>query len=122
MDINKEVLNQALMVFIFSSLLSYLLIVFFKHLSLHAGVLDRPRQDRFHQQPVPLMGGNAIYFTFLIGLVAKGLIKPLIGLVMLIGVAGMIYGIFRHRDRLMLIFIGIKLLKLEELMRKKFPM
>jgi len=105
MQIDREVLNQAVLVLIGSSLLSYLLIVFFKHLALHAEVVDRPRQDRFHHQPVPLMGGNAIYFAFLIGLVVKGMISPLVGLVMLVGIMAILYGIFRHRSRLMLIFV-----------------
>ncbi|MBN2288474.1 MAG: undecaprenyl/decaprenyl-phosphate alpha-N-acetylglucosaminyl 1-phosphate transferase [Candidatus Glassbacteria bacterium] len=105
MEINLETVKQALAVLIGSSVLSYVLIVFFKHLALKAQVVDRPRQDRFHQQAVPLMGGNAIYFAFLTGLVVKGLISPVVGLVMLVGVAAVLYGIFRHRDRLMLIFI-----------------
>jgi len=105
MEINQEVLYQALLVLIGSSLLSYLLIVFFKRLALLAKVVDRPRKERFHQQAVPLMGGNAIYFAFLIGLVIKGLVGPLVGLVMLVGVAAILYGIFHHRDRLMLVFV-----------------
>ena len=105
MQIDRMILNQALLVLIGSSLLSYLLIVFFKRLALRAKVVDKPRQDRFYQQAVPLMGGNAIYFAFLIGLVVKGVIHPLEGLVMLVGVVAILYGIFRHRNRLMLIFV-----------------
>jgi len=105
MPISQEVLSEALLILIGTSLLSYFLILFFRRLALRAGIVDRPRKDRFHDHPVPLMGGNAIYFAFLGFLVIKGLIGLDVGLVLLSGVAGMLYGIIRHPKRVYLIFI-----------------
>ncbi|MBW1696463.1 MAG: undecaprenyl/decaprenyl-phosphate alpha-N-acetylglucosaminyl 1-phosphate transferase [Deltaproteobacteria bacterium] len=105
MPISQEVLSEALLILIGTSLLSYFLILFFRRLALRAGIVDRPRKDRFHDHPVPLMGGNAIYFAFLGFLVIKGLIGLDVCLVLLSGVAGMLYGIIRHPKRVYLIFI-----------------
>ncbi|MEA2064530.1 MAG: MraY family glycosyltransferase, partial [Gemmatimonadota bacterium] len=105
MNFNRAILNESLLALIGSCLLSYLLILFFKRMALRASVVDNPRQDRFHQDAVPLMGGNAIYCAFLIGLVYKGLIAPLVALVMFAGLGAMLYGIFHHRNRLMLMFV-----------------
>jgi len=105
MQFNREFLGAALLILIGSSLLCYFLILFFRRLALGAGIVDTPREDRFHDHQVPLMGGNAIYFAFLSFLVFKGLIGLDVGLVLLTGVAGMLYGILRHRNRIYLIFI-----------------
>ncbi|MEA1997055.1 MAG: MraY family glycosyltransferase [Gemmatimonadota bacterium] len=104
MQISREVFNSALFTLVGTSLLSFLLIVFFKRLALHAHVVDKPREDRFHEHQVPLLGGNAIYLTFLAGLVFKGFISPLTGLVMLVGLGVLFYGILRDRKRLPLYF------------------
>ena len=105
MPFSREVLSTALLILIGSSLFSYFLILFFRPLALRAGIVDKPREDRFHSHPVPLMGGNAIYFAFLSFLVFKRLIGLDVGLVLLAGVAGMLYGIIRHRNRIYPIFI-----------------
>ena len=105
MLISKEVIGLALLMLIGSSLLSYVLIVFFKRLALGAEIVDKPRQDRFHSHPVPLMGGNAIYLAFLTGLTIRGFIGPGVALSMLVGLIVMLYGILRQRHRLTLFFI-----------------
>lgn len=105
MQFSREVLSTTLLILIGTSLFSYFLILFFRRLALKAGIVDSPREDRFHDHPVPLMGGNAIYFAFLSLLVIKGLIGFDVGLVLLAGVAGMLYGILRYRNRIYLIFI-----------------
>ncbi|HUU26464.1 MAG TPA: MraY family glycosyltransferase [archaeon] len=102
--ISREVLTSALLTLVGACLLSYVLIIFFKRLALGTGAVDKPRTDRFHDHPVPLLGGNAIYVAFLAGLVYKGMIGPWVGLVMLVGLAVMLYGILLHRKRLALYF------------------
>jgi len=105
MPISWVLLSTALLILIGTSLLSYFLSLFFRRLALGTGIVDKPRGDRFHNHSVPLMGGNAIYFAFLGFLVFKGLIGPDVGLVLLTGVAGILYGILRHRNKIYLIFI-----------------
>ncbi len=102
MDIglNREILSITLLVLVGTSLLSYVLVLFFKHLALRGGVVDRPRGDRFHDQPVPLLAGNAIYLAFLAGLALRGLLSPWVALVLGLGLALMLYGLLRDRRRL----------------------
>ncbi|OGF99931.1 MAG: hypothetical protein A2Z86_11330 [Candidatus Glassbacteria bacterium GWA2_58_10] len=104
MEITRQVLVTSLLSLIGSSLLSYFLVLFFKRLALKTGIVDKPRGDRFHQEPVPLMGGNAIYLTFLIFLVVRDLIEVWFGLAMLAGVVFLLYGIIRKPGRMFLFF------------------
>ncbi len=95
-----EILEKALLSLAGASFLSYLLIVFFKRLALRTGALDRPRSDRFYNQAVPLLGGNAIYLSFLSGLAVIGLIGPDTWLILLTGLALLLYGLFRQPQKL----------------------
>ncbi len=53
------------------------MIPFFRKLSIKLGILDIPRGDRkIHEQPMPLLGGWAIFVSFLICLFAIILIRP----------------------------------------------
>lgn len=49
--------------------LSYLLTLGVRALAPRLGLVDRPRQDRWHRHPVPRLGGVAIFVGFLVPLV-----------------------------------------------------
>jgi UDP-N-acetylmuramyl pentapeptide phosphotransferase/UDP-N-acetylglucosamine-1-phosphate transferase len=100
MKISWEVIYTSLLIIVGSTLLSYILNIFFRRLAIRTQVVDKPRVDRFHDQHVPLLGGNAIYLTFLAGLVFKGMINPWVGLVLLVGLIILLYGLLRQRHRL----------------------
>jgi UDP-GlcNAc:undecaprenyl-phosphate/decaprenyl-phosphate GlcNAc-1-phosphate transferase len=104
MEPSRAILLKALLSLLGSSLLSYLLIVFFKRLALRVGALDKPRQDRFHDQPVPLLGGNAIYLAFISGLALGGVIGYDVWLILVTGLIAMLYGLFRHRPQMVWFF------------------
>lgn len=73
--LNKIIFYSCL--FLASFLLSYFLIPFFRKLSIKLGILDIPQGDRkIHEQPMPLLGGWAIFVSFLICLFAIILIRP----------------------------------------------
>ena len=95
---------KVVLLFLGSSLLSYFLVIFFKRFAIKANVIDRPREDRFHQDTTPLMGGNAIYFSFLAWVMIRGIISWQLGSFLAIGVIGLLYGIARHRNKLTLFF------------------
>lgn len=99
-----DILRKALLSLLGSSLLCYLLIVFFKRLALRAGAVATPRKDRFHDQPVPLLGGNAIYLAFLTGLTLMGMIGADTWLILVIGLSIMLFGLFRRRSSLVFYF------------------
>ena len=105
MFINHEELMKVVLLFLGSSLLSYFLVIFFKRFAIKANVIDRPRKDRFHQNTTPLMGGNAIYFSFLAWLMLRGIVSWQLGGFLAIGVIGLLYGIARHRNKLTLFFV-----------------
>ena len=50
--------------FIFSFLLSYLLIPLFKRVALKFKIVDHPDERKMHHQPKALLGGVAIFFAF----------------------------------------------------------
>ena len=99
MFIGREVLTSALLILIGVTFLSYVLIFFFKRLALDTSIVDKPRNDRFHSEPVPLLGGNAIYIAFLIGLVVRRLIDTWEALLMLAGLVFLLYGLVRRPQR-----------------------
>lgn len=43
-----------------------LTVPFIRKLALHIGFVDRPNQRKIHKEPVPLLGGLAMYFGFVI--------------------------------------------------------
>ena len=43
-----------------------------RRLALHTGTVDRPNQRKIHVNPVPLLGGAAIYLTFILVLIFFG--------------------------------------------------
>src|SRR5215470_9894944 len=44
-----------------------ILVVLARKLAVRIGFVAAPRQDRWHKQPTPLLGGAAIYLTFVVG-------------------------------------------------------
>ena len=71
-----------LYLFLYSALLSLVLIPVMRKIALKYGVIAVPKKDRFHEQPTPLLGGVAIitafYFTIGIHLVCIKLGLPVV--------------------------------------------
>ena len=89
-------MTSALLILIGITFLSFVLNIFFKRLALDYSIVDKPRNDRFHREPVPLLGGNAIYMAFLVGLVVRDMIDIWEALLMLSGVVFLLYGLIRR--------------------------
>src|SRR5215813_8465011 len=53
----------------FTLLLGIVLTIIARSASHRVGLVASPRKDRWHSKPTPLLGGVAIYFAFLIGVV-----------------------------------------------------
>ncbi len=47
--------------------LSLILVPFIRDIAIHINALDIPNKRKVHKKPMPLLGGLAIYFSFLIG-------------------------------------------------------
>ncbi|MBW7995576.1 MAG: undecaprenyl/decaprenyl-phosphate alpha-N-acetylglucosaminyl 1-phosphate transferase [Candidatus Glassbacteria bacterium] len=105
MIFSPDIMISALSILAGVSVLSYILVLIFKRLALDAGVVDTPRNDRFHAEPVPLLGGNAIYMAFLLGLMIRGMVDIWEALLMFSGVIFQLYGIARHPRRVYLFFV-----------------
>ena len=104
MIFSTDIIFSALLILAGVGLLSFILVLIFKRLALDAGVVDHPRSDRFHGEPVPLLGGNAIYLAFLLGLMVRGLVDIWEAALMFSGVLFQLYGIVRHPRRINLFF------------------
>jgi len=104
MIFTTDIITSALIVLAGVSVLSYILVLVFKRLAFEASVVDKPRSDRFHGEPVPLLGGNAIYMAFLLGLMVRGLVDIWEALLMFSGLFFQLYGIVRHSHRSTLFF------------------
>ena len=104
MILSADIITSALLILAGISILSFILVLIFKRLALDAGVVDNPRADRFHGEPVPLLGGNAIYMAFLLGLMIRGLVDIWEALLMFVGVLFQLYGIVRHPRKTSLFF------------------
>ncbi len=73
--LNKVIFYSLL--FIAPFLLSYFLVPFFRRLSIKLNILDVPEGNRkIHDKPMALLGGWAIYISFLLCLLIVVLIKP----------------------------------------------
>ncbi len=104
MIFTTDIITSALIILAGVSVLSYILVLIFKRLALEAGVVDNPRSDRFHGEAVPLLGGNAIYMAFLLGLMIRGMVGVWEALPMFTGLLFQLYGIVRHPRRSILFF------------------
>ncbi len=95
MIFTTDIITSALIILAGVSVLSYILVLIFKRLAIEAGVVDKPRSDRFHCEAVPLLGGNAIYMAFLLGLMIRGLVDVWEAMLMFSGLLFQLYGIVR---------------------------
>jgi UDP-GlcNAc:undecaprenyl-phosphate/decaprenyl-phosphate GlcNAc-1-phosphate transferase len=95
MIFTTDIITSALIILAGVSVLSYILVLIFKRLALEAGVVDNPRSDRFHGEPVPLLGGNAIYMAFLLGLMIRGLVDVWEATLMFSGLFFQLYGMVK---------------------------
>jgi len=69
--------------FLLAFLLSILLTPLLRRAALKAGFLDEPRPYKFHREPVALLGGVGIYFSFAFSIVVSSdLEKPLLGILL----------------------------------------
>ena len=62
-------INYALLIFIFclSLVISFLLTPILRDLAVKKGLVSQPGRRRVHTKPIPYLGGVAIYFSFVIG-------------------------------------------------------
>ncbi|MBI4611283.1 MAG: undecaprenyl/decaprenyl-phosphate alpha-N-acetylglucosaminyl 1-phosphate transferase [Candidatus Rokubacteria bacterium] len=65
-----------LYIVLFSFLLSFLLVRPVRAFALAMGIVDRPDSRKLHGEPIPLLGGVAIYLAFLISLLANSILTP----------------------------------------------
>lgn len=95
-----------LIALLLSLLLSYFTIPFLKTLALKHNIVDKPKKDRFHSNPTPLLGGMGIFWSFLLSLVVIGKVSILIVFAVLIGVSVVLIGILKNSNHLPKIAIG----------------
>ncbi len=57
---------QLFEVFFFTALISYLMTPFLRQVAFKIGWLDKPKSNKVHAKPVPLLGGVAIFLSFFI--------------------------------------------------------
>ncbi|MCX6785308.1 MAG: MraY family glycosyltransferase [Candidatus Komeilibacteria bacterium] len=104
------ILKNYLLPFLAAFFISLILTFLIRRLSLALKIIDQPKEPRkIHQFPVPLLGGLAVYFTFLLvtlvfyqaGYLLDGKIKPAYLLAMLIaGAVLMVGGYFDDKYKL----------------------
>ncbi len=81
-----------LYVFVSSLVLSIFLTPLLKGLSFKLCILDHPNYRKIHQQPIPLMGGIAIFISFVFPLLFFGGSVKLLWGVLLVGLFFVIFG------------------------------
>ncbi|KAJ49143.1 undecaprenyl-phosphate alpha-N-acetylglucosaminyltransferase, partial [Clostridium tetanomorphum DSM 665] len=65
-------MNNLILVAIFSTVLSFLLTPLVKKFAIKVRVIDVPKDKRrVHKKPIPLLGGLAIYISFITTLLLK---------------------------------------------------
>lgn len=92
-------------IFITSFLLSFLLVPLFKRIAVKRGILDYPNERKIHQGFKPLLGGLAIYTSFMIVILAN-----VFGLLLLRSnplFAGLLPEMVRQVPRLMMVLPGL---------------
>src|ERR1044071_2335766 len=77
-------MQQFLLIFIVALVFSIVGTPLARRLALANGVVDSPNARKVHKEPVPLLGGAAIYLAFVIALLLFGTrqeIRQLVGIV-----------------------------------------
>lgn len=78
-------MTQILLIFLTALTFSVLGTPLARRLALHTGVVDAPNARKIHAAPVPLLGGAAIYFGFMLALIFLGdlaYVRQLVGIVL----------------------------------------
>ena len=70
--VNQDLLIQILIIVFSIFLFVTFLVPFVKKIANHVGALDIPDERKVHKQPMPRLGGLAIYFGFLLGYILFG--------------------------------------------------
>lgn len=65
-----------LYILIFSFLLSFLLVRPIRAFARRRGILDVPDGRKLHGEPIPLLGGVAVYLAFVVSLLANSILSP----------------------------------------------
>ena len=65
-----------LYILLFSFLLAFLLVRPIRAIAWHFGILDLPDSRKLHGEPIPLLGGVAVYLAFLVSLLANSILSP----------------------------------------------
>ncbi len=65
-----------LYILLFSSLLAFLLVRPIRAVAWHFRILDLPDSRKLHGEPVPLLGGLAVYLAFVVSLLANSILSP----------------------------------------------
>jgi len=65
-----------LYILLFAFLLAFLLVRPIRAVAWHFGILDLPDSRKLHGQPVPLLGGVAVYLAFAVSLLANSILSP----------------------------------------------
>ncbi|MBE6153712.1 MAG: undecaprenyl/decaprenyl-phosphate alpha-N-acetylglucosaminyl 1-phosphate transferase [Firmicutes bacterium] len=60
-------INEIIKIVLITFLCSALLVPFIKSIAEHVGALDIPDKRKVHKEPIPRLGGLAIFFSFLLG-------------------------------------------------------
>ena len=71
-EVNQDLIIKILIMVFSIFLFVTFLIPFIKKMATHVGALDIPNERKVHKQPMPRMGGLAIYFGFLLGYMLFG--------------------------------------------------
>ena len=65
-----------LYILLFSFLLSFLLVRPVRAVARRRGILDVPDGRKLHGEPIPLLGGVAVYLAFVVSLLANSILSP----------------------------------------------
>ncbi|MFQ5656809.1 MAG: MraY family glycosyltransferase [Candidatus Methylomirabilales bacterium] len=68
-----------LYIVLFSFLLSVLLVRPTRAVARRHGIVDVPDGRKLHGEPTPLLGGAAVYFAFIVSLLANSILTPAVG-------------------------------------------
>ena len=74
-----------IIVFVFSLILSLVLVPILRKAMLRLGILDIPSASRWHRQPIVLMGGIAIFISFVLAVLLRAELKREVLVIMLGG-------------------------------------
>ncbi len=80
-------------ILLFSFLLSFLLVRPIRALACSRGILDVPDGRKLHGEPIPLLGGVAVYLAFVVSLLANSIWSPAVVGLLLAGTGVMVVSV-----------------------------